>query len=630
MTNNPTYLGTVQDVNGNTIRVLLDDNTLSGLTFIDGHGYRIGQIGSFVRVPIGYIDLYGIVSTIGAGAVPEKLIDTLPYGNRWMTVQLVGEGLRKGEFARGISQYPTIGDPVHLVTEKDLNKIYGHPGSPNFVRIGHLANSESIPALIDIDKIITRHSAVVGSTGAGKSTTVAGLLAALSDEERYPSARILIFDIHGEYSAALKDRANIFRINPGKDEKQLIIPYWAMNSDELLSITFGSLDDNNRWQVLEKILALKLEALTRAPRNGVTSENTTVDTPIPFSIHKLWFDLHILINGTHTAQGTGQSSDTLAYLSDGEGNKIQPGNAMQVIPPKFRTQNQGSGEKIYLSGSTLNIRRQLEGLASKLRDSRFDFLFRPGDLLPNECGVVDNDVDSLLENWIGGSRPISILDLSGIPASILTDLIGVLLRIVYDSLFWSRFLSEGGRERPLLVVLEEAHTYLGQDNGRPAAESVKRIVKEGRKYGIGAMIVSQRPSEIDPTILSQCGTIIAMRLTNSSDRGHVTSVVTDNLEGILSMLPVLRTGEAIVIGEAVNMPIRTCVDPPAKNRRPDSSDPIIFSDIEEPGGWNRHREPSDYKEVVLAWRKHEPISQRVKTDWEDTGIEQSDVCEGEE
>jgi hypothetical protein len=382
MTNNPTYLGTVQDVNGNTIRVLLDDNTLSGLTFIDGHGYRIGQIGSFIRVPIGYIDLYGIVSTIGAGAVPEKLIDTLPYGNRWMTVQLVGEGLRKGEFSRGISQYPTISDPVHLVTEKDLSKIYGHPGSPNFVRIGHLANSESIPALIDIDKIITRHSAIVGSTGAGKSTTVAGLLAALSDEERYPSARILIFDIHGEYSAALKDRANVFRINPGQDEKQLIIPYWAMNSDELLSITFGSLDDNNRWQVLEKILALKLEALTRAPRNGVTSENTTVDTPIPFSIHKLWFELHVLINGTHTAQGTGQSSETLAYLCDDEGNIEQPGNAMQVIPPKFRPQNQGSGEKIYLSGSNLNIRRQLEGLASKLRDSRFDFLFRPEVLFP--------------------------------------------------------------------------------------------------------------------------------------------------------------------------------------------------------------------------------------------------------
>jgi len=619
VSNQPTYLGTIQDVSGNTIGVVLDNLTLPGLVFINGHGYRIGQIGTFIRIPIGYVDLFGVVSKIGAGAVPEKLQENLPHGNRWMTVQLVGEGQRNGAFSRGISQFPTIGDEVHLVTEQDLVRIYGHPDSPKFVRVGHLANAESIPALIDIGKLVTRHCAILGTTGSGKSTTVAGLLASISEENRYSSSRILVFDIHGEYSAAFNDRANVFKINPNpkQSEKPLYIPYWAMNFDELMAMTLGSLAENDRGQVLEKVVALKGEALDKVQRDGIDHENLTVDTPVPFSIHKLWLDLHKLVNSTHTAQSTGQNESTIAYLLDDKGNPVQLGDAMRVIPPKCRPQNQGAGEKVYLSGSSLNIRRQLEGLASKLRDPRYDFLFRPGPWLPGEDGIPYEDMDTMLEQWIGGEHPISILDLSGIPATILTSLIGVLLRVIYDALFWSRFLSEGGRERPILFVLEEAHAYLSPGDNGAAAQSVKRIVKEGRKYGLGAMIVSQRPSEIDPTILSQCGTIFAMRLSNSSDRAHVTGAVTDNLEGLLNMLPVLRTGEAIIVGEAVNMPIRTLIDSPSKNRRPDSSDPVIVSSNGEPGGWNRMRESSDYSEVVLVWRKQEPRSPRTKTDWQE-------------
>ena len=213
MPNSPTYLGTVQDVQGATISIALDKDTVSGLAFIDGHGYRIGQIGSFVRISIGFTDLFGIVSQVGAGAVPEALSKVEPYGYRWLKVQLVGEGQRTGDFNRGISQYPTIGDEAHLVTEQDLTRIYGRPDAPNFVRVGSLASAESIPALVDIDRLITRHSAVVGTTGSGKSTTVASLLTSISDPNRYPSARIIILDIHGEYHAALNDRATIFRVN---------------------------------------------------------------------------------------------------------------------------------------------------------------------------------------------------------------------------------------------------------------------------------------------------------------------------------------------------------------------------------------------------------------------------------
>jgi hypothetical protein len=192
----------------------------------------------------------------------------------------------------------------------------------------------------------------------------------------------------------------------------------------------------------------------------------------------------------------------------------------------------------------------------------------------------------------------------------LNTLVGALLRIIYDSLFWARNLSEGGRERPLLVVLEEAHAYLGKDDRGPASQAVRRIVKEGRKYGIGALIVSQRPVEIDTTILSQCGTFFAMRLANTQDRGHVTSAASDTLEGFFAMLPTLRTGEAIVVGEAVHIPVRVMIDPPPKNRRPDSQDPVVYDEF-GPSGWNREREPSDYAEVVKLWRKQDPTSLRI-------------------
>ena len=306
---------------GATISVALDNDTIAGLVFIDGRGYRIGQVGSFIRVPIGLTDLFGIVSQVGAGAVPEALAHVEPYGHRWLRVQLIGESQRGGEFRRGISQYPTINDEAHLVTERDLVRIYGRVDAPNCVRIGSIASAESIAALIDINRLVTRHSAVLGSTGAGKSTTVANLLASLSDPQRYPSSRVIVFDIHGEYSAALKDRATVFRVNPGQDggEERLVVPYWALSFDELLGITpFHGVGDTDRAALVERIKGLKLASLRATKRKGVTVDTMTVDTPVPFSIHRLWYELYREVCSTHTAQGINQSADTEAIERDVE------------------------------------------------------------------------------------------------------------------------------------------------------------------------------------------------------------------------------------------------------------------------------------------------------------------------
>lgn len=608
MSRSPTCLGTVQDVQGATISVALDKDTVSGLAFIDGHGYRIGQIGSFVRISIGFTDLFGIVSQVGAGAVPEALVKVEPYGYRWMKVQLIGESQRSGEFKRGISQYPTIGDEAHLVTDQDLTRIYGRADAPNFVRVGSLASAESIPALIDIDRLVTRHSAVVGTTGAGKSTTVANLLASLSDPSRYPSSRIIVLDIHGEYQAALHDRATLFRVNAdeSRGERPLFIPYWALSFDELLRVTpFRGLTDADRAALVEKVKQLKLASIQKQPRNGVTSDTMTVDTPIPFSIHRLWYELHRYVCSTHTAQSANQNDTTEAIEQDPQGQRIL-GDIMRVNAPKYRPITQGGPDRVYLSAAPLNIRRQILALESLLRDTRYDFLFRPGPWCPNpDLQNLDaqpsKDIDGLLKSWVGGDKPIAILDLSGVPVSILLDLIGALIRLLFDALFWARYLPEGGRSRPLLFVLEEAHSYLNSGNEGAASIAARRLVKEGRKYGIGAMIVSQRPSEIDQTILSQCGTMFGMRLPNATDRSHVTGTVSDNLEGLFNMLPTLRTGEAIIVGEAVQLPLRALIEAPAKNRRPDSHDPRIY-DPSSAGGWNRPKQTEDYARVSKNWR----------------------------
>lgn len=618
MRTDPTLIGTVQDVTGTAVSVLLASETATGLSFFKGESYRIGQVGSFVRIPLGYTSLFGIVSQVGAGAAPNKEEENRPWGNQWLKVQLVGERGREGKFERGVSQHPTINDTVHIVTEEDLREIYG-PGDPvDFVAVGHLASAESIPALTNINKLVTRHSAVVGATGAGKSTTVAGLLAALSDPTRYPSARVLVLDIHGEYAKALADRSTVFRIaaNEDKGEKPLNIPYWALSFDEIVKLAFGGLKDESLAAAADAIAALKRESLTNQPREGIILEQVTVDSPVPFCIHKLWFEFHQREHRTVIPKPGGAADEVeSAYVIGANDKPAQLGDAMSVTPPQYRTvKTTGpANERVQWGPDPLGMRQQLAILASKLRDPQLAFLFNPGDWRPELNGTVAEDLDALLADWIGGKSPITILDLSGIPSSVLNELIGALLRILYDAIFWARKLPEGGRERPLLFVLEEAHAYLGKEHSGAASSAVRRIAKEGRKYGAGIMIVSQRPSEIDPTILSQCGTIFAMRMGNEIDRSQVAGAASDNLKGLFEMLPILRTGEAIIVGEAVSLPMRTLIDPPGKNRWPDSTDPrvVVRGDpnkdgFESEGGWAVPRYPEDYAIVMRQWRKQSP------------------------
>ena len=618
LNSDPSRLGSVEDVNGSSISVKLADSTPAGLLFVHGEAYRVGQVGGFVRIPSGYVDLYGVISQVGAGAAPGPPELATQFGNRWLRVELVGQGRRGTKFERGIAQYPSIGDSVHVVTESDLKTVYAPEDDDGYVAVGRVASAESIRAYLDINKLVTRHSAVVGSTGSGKSNAVANLLGAVSDRSRFQSARVVLFDLHGEYANAFGEQARVLRVgaDPTLGERELYIPFWALTAEEFISMAMGSVTGTALVLLQEKLLSNKRTSKPGGALHGLPDLAVTVDTPLPFSVYQLWHDLYSLHSATHTvSKNQNQTEATRAYLEDGVPPVKAVGDSEQLLRPKFRPITTEAGaEKIYGGLYGELPRPHLDSLESKLRDPRMQFLFRPGPWSPDTDGTTAADLDALLESWVGADIPISVFDLSGIPTAVVDDLIGAVLRILYDAIFWGRMKQEGGRQRPLLVVLEEAHVYLSPQSKSRAAAAARRIAKEGRKYGVGLMLVSQRPSEVDSTILSQCGTVISLRLTNDSDRSQVTSCASDNLKGLFSMLPVLRTGEALIVGEAVNMPIRAIIDRPPEGRRPESDDPLIVVPKGEDGervrsgGWTESVQSENYKPLIEAWRKQDPTA----------------------
>jgi DNA helicase HerA-like ATPase len=581
---------------------------------IRGLTYRVGQVGSFIRIPQGYQDLYGIISEVGATAAPSGL----QLGNddlgRWMRVELAGEAIGS-HFERGLGQHPNIGDAVHIVTESDLRRLYYVDGIEQ-IEIGTLSSSDSIPVYISLDKLLTRHAAVVGSTGSGKSTSVTSIIRAIVDAgssgKRFPAARVILIDLHGEYSSALGETACTFSATPEEGEAPLYVPYWALEAGELLGLLSGGVTEAQEVAFNEKILELKEGSAKQTQFPGLDLSSLTVDSPIPFSLKKLWYDL--VDFETRTFDGPQRDRPCLE----------NEGDAAKLIPPRYRPHAMGSTGP-YINSAAKGIRRQLNFLRSRLLDKRYDFLLHPGEWEPDLDGTVKKDLDALLAAWLGHEKQVTILDLSGIPSSTLVQLIGSILRIMYDALFWAREKSEGGVMRPVLIVMEEAHRYLSPDTNNIAVEIAKRIVKEGRKYGIGAMVISQRPAEIDETILSQCGTFVALRLSNPVDRARVKGTLPDNLAGIVDLLPVLRTGEAIVIGEAARLPTRCRITYPAEPR-PRSADPQVSL------SWSTRRVAEGYDRVVASWRAQrttaivsETTITRVSVEAGEAGVERTVV-----
>nr|WP_256378754.1 DUF87 domain-containing protein [Bradyrhizobium sp. URHD0069] len=312
--------------------------------------------------------------------------------------------------------------------------------------------SNDLPARwtrIDLDKLVTRHSAVLGSTGSGKSTTVASLLRSISvgqgSGSAFPSARVLLIDIHGEYGHALKSAAKVFRVNPQDGESALFVPYWALDINDLLPFLLGKTEEKALTAITDKILAMKLAVSKVKKYPGVDENSLTADSPVPFSLKKLWYEL--IDPEVKTWLDAARSQTAIKT----------PGAAETLTAPIYPLPALGSASPFANNIGVLSIRRQLDQLRSRLLDKQFDFMLHPGKWEPGIDGIPTNDLPQLLDEWFGHDKPITVLDLSGVPSAVLLRLIGGILNIIYEALFWGREMSEGGRKRPLLVVMEEAH-----------------------------------------------------------------------------------------------------------------------------------------------------------------------------
>lgn len=596
----PTYIGQIASVTGAIVRVRLREDMPSTLVMIGGESYRVGQIGGFFRVPLGYTNLYAVCTQIGADAAPPSsaqgtfgpaLEDDMQLhlsGYRWMTIVLFGEALG-GEFERGVGQYPTVGDEVHLVTNDDLRVIYGWAkGKKGTISVGRIAAASGISADISVAGLVSRHSAIVGSTGAGKSNLVTVLLETVSDGS-LPNARAIVIDPHGEYATALGDRARVFRIRPNEaaGEKALWVPFWALPFGELQQLTLGGLQPNHEASIRDEVLDMKVVAAAHLAVPP-PPETLTADSPVPFSIKKLWYELDKFERVTFPVNAP--QTDANAHPPE------QVGDAMLLRSNRYPAASPYN-QAPYKNQKKRNLERQLGLMRSRLKDARFSFLFSPGGgYEPDLNGEVENDLNTLVRDWVGHDKPITIFDVSGLPSEVLPTIVGTMLRIVYDMLFWAQDLPIGGRLQPLLVVLDEAHRFVPEGVDTPAHRTLSMIAKEGRKYGTGLMLVTQRPSEIDSAILSQCGSMIALRLTNSADRAKVSAAVPDDLGGLIDQLPSLRTGEGVFLGEVMPIPSRVRVR--KAKQKPVGDDPKL------PDVWQVPDRPDGdlYKQALANWR----------------------------
>jgi DNA helicase HerA-like ATPase len=584
--NRITEIGEIDSISGNNISVKLFDNIKSKMPIIDGVVYRVGQIGSFIKIPLGYANLYGIVTQIGAGAIPDSLKEVYVKdydsfkNTSWINIVLAGEQVGK-KFERGVTQYPTTGDKVHLVTINDLDIIYGGYEEANSITVGNISVSESLDAKIDLDKLISRHCAIVGSTGSGKSNSVSVLLEAIAKRD-FPSSRILIIDPHGEYNDALSKYSKVIEVNASKKENRLNIPFWALPFNELMKLFSGNLTDSNLEYIREKVVEAKIKsAITNEIEVG--KESITADSPIPFSIKRIWFELD---NFERMTFQTGRIIPS---------DKLSEGSIENLISNEYPQAGIGNSAP-FLNNRAKGLLSFLDSMRNRLSDSSYSFLFSPGGLTPDSEGKITQDLDSLFFNWLGCELPITILDLSGVPSEIMSSISGTLLKIVYDGLFWGVNTKVGGKSQPLFIVLEEAHSYLKSGENSISSRTVQMIAKEGRKYGVGLLLVTQRPSELDETVLSQCGTMIALRMNNSKDRGNIRAAVQDELQSMVDLLPSLRTGEALISGEAVKIPSRVKFFKIAN--APKSSNPLASKQ------WlaKINNAEDEYKNLLKSWR----------------------------
>lgn len=455
------------------------------------------------------------------------------------------DGEKKNTFKRGADSFPQIDRDCYVVEGGNLQRFMGILGADfpenERLKLGTFVADRTAAAIVSGDKFFQRHAAILGSTGSGKSYAVA-LILERAAKLKYPN--ILVFDMHGEYAPLADPKKNGFatrvRIagpgdleNPGDDV--LFLPYWLLNRDEMLSMILDRSDQNAPNQAsrfTSHVRALKQKTLETEKKLDV-AKTFTVDSPIPYPIH----DLLSLLETDNTTKGVGKTGPVKGEWED-------------------------------------KLTRFISRLEAKLEDRRYGFMFAP-PTKANAYGWLANQTARLL--GLNDGKGIKIIDFSEVPSDVLPVVTGTLARLLYDVQFWMA----AEKRTPVTLLCDEAHLYLPvRDDAdavqRQALGAFERIAKEGRKYGFSLLVVSQRPSDVSKTILSQCNNFLSLRLTNDTDQGVIKRLMPDSLAGLTSILPLLDTGEALMLGDAVLLPSRIKLDKPVIT--PDSATRDFWKD----------------------------------------------------
>jgi len=490
------------------------------------------EMGTLVKMPTRVSMVYGMVTGL---RVPLPSLEPSDKDLKLVELELVGEirhiTSAASFFQRGVSAYPALDEPVYLASAADLAQVYARPKAAT-APVGTIHQDDAVPAYILVDELFGKHFSIVGTTGSGKSCGVATILRVVI--EHSPNAHVILLDPHNEYASAFGDRAAV--LSPGNG---LYLPYWLFNFEEFAEIVIGSDRNSEQTKVLgEAILAAKQSHFAKA---GLDKFGT-VDTPAPYRM-----------------------SDALRFVDAALGSLNRPDSV----------------------GAYQTVKGRILALQS---DPRYGFVFGSRLTLRDELSEI---LAQLFRIPVNG-KPVTILDLSGIPSKVVNVVVSILCRLTFDFALWSE------TPVPITIICEEAHRYAPHDKqlGFEAAKrALFRIAKEGRKYGVSLCVVSQRPSDLAAGLLSECNTMIAFRMTGQEDQEIVRGAVPEASHGLMNFLPALRNGEAIAVGEGVSMPMRICFTPPPEGRRPKSATASFTS------AWSKESDGSVIEHTVERWRR---------------------------
>ena len=491
------------------------------------------EMAALVKVRTRASTVFGMISGL---RVPLPSVTAPEEDLKIIEIELIGEathgaGGESEGFRRGVSIFPALEDEVFLATPEDLARVYAPPRDAA-VPVGSIHQDVQVPAFLLVNDLLGKHFSVVGTTGSGKSCAVSTILRSVIEQN--PHGHVMLLDPHCEYAHAFPNEAIV--LSPGDG---LHLPYWLFNFEELAEIVCTSNQRVEQYKILgEAVLAAKIAYFAKP----AADRHISIDTPMPYRI-----------------------SDLIRHLDNAMGSLNRPDSVAAYQQIKSR-------------------------INSLQHDARYGFMFSTSLTLRDEMA----DILSQLFRIPVNGKPITIIDLSGVPSEILNVVVSVLCRITFDFAVWNE------NQIPITIVCEEAHRYAPRDKDagfEPVKRALSRIAKEGRKYGVSLCVVSQRPSDLAPSLLSECNTLFALRMTNQDDQDIIRGALPEASHGLMKFLPALRNGEAIVVGEGVSMPMRICFTPLPDDCRPRSATASFTN------AWAQDVDDSEVSHTIERWRR---------------------------